>query len=207
MSRWRSRATERLRSGEEIEAAIPFGDNGVVLTNQRLLAFMPDGDGSNFRAVERPNVEGATLTHVGDVGWFEYVLKGGLFGIAGVALGLTVDFGGLISFEGITTGGAGADGMGSILSILAGIKRLLAQLDDALLVGGLLGIALALGALGKYIESRTHDLVVDVAGQDDLHVKAPTDADDEAAQLRRLLRTEDLDADAEPPEDPLAQPE
>jgi len=43
--RWSERARERLRTGETVEETVPVGGNGVVVTNQRLLAFTPDREG------------------------------------------------------------------------------------------------------------------------------------------------------------------
>jgi len=193
MTRWRERATERLRDGEAIEETVPFGDNAVVVTSQRLLAFTPDGDGANYRAVERPNVEGASLTHVAETKWIEYILKGTVFGVAGVGIGLTVDFGGLLSIQQINTSSGGI-GLGAILGLLNSINQFLAKLNQYILVGGLLALTVALGALGKYIESRTHVLAISVAGEDVLHVRAPKDVGHHLQRLQALLRGERDDA-------------
>lgn len=203
MQRWSERAGQRLRDGERIERSLQVGENGVVVTSQRVLAFMPEGDGANYRAVERPNVEDADLQTIGDTGWLEYVLKGGLAGLAGVGIGYTMDFGNLFSLDSITTDGAGQVGMGGMVQILAQISRVLDLLDDALLLVGLLGFVIALGALGMYIESRAHYLVIDVAGGEDVRVLAPTDADDVPSRLRDALRG-DAGADAAAGDDPLA---
>ncbi|MFB6165461.1 MAG: hypothetical protein ABEJ31_09915 [Haloarculaceae archaeon] len=196
MERLRERARTRLRPGESVATAVPLGENGVVVTSQRLLAFAPEGEGRNFRAIELPNVEGARLRTVGDPDWLSYVVKGGLAGVVGVGIGLTVDFGDLVSLGGIDTSGAGRIGVGDMVRILTTISTLLAKLDDALLVGGLLGLALALGALGMYVESRTHTLVVAVAGAEDLQVPAPADADEGVDRLRQALYAHEDDAAA-----------
>ena len=176
-----------------------MGENGVVVTNQRVLAFTPEGDGPNFRAIERPNVEGASLQHSGETGYLEYVGKGALAGVAGIAIGLTVDFGGLFAIESVSSDGAGAVGAGGLTQLLAQINSLLDMADEALLVGGLLALALALGALGMYIESRSYDLVVDVAGEDDLRVRAPSSATDQDRRLMQALESERFGAATEDP--------
>lgn len=188
--RWEARASERLRNGEVIEETIPVGENAVVVTSQRLLAFTPDGEGPNYRAVERPNVEGAALRHDGDTEWLEYTAKGAIGGLIAVGIGLTVDFGGMISLQGISTDGAGQVGIGGMLSMLTTITNLMGKVDDALLVGGLLALTFGLGAFGMYIESRTYSLVIDIAGEDDLHVRAPSDAQDQDRRLQSVLEGE-----------------
>lgn len=185
--RWSERARERLRTGESVEETIPVGGNGIVVTSQRVLAFTPEGDGPNFRAIERPNIDGATLTHVGGTGWLEYVGKGALAGVLGVALGLTVDFGGMFALGGVSSRGAGAVGAGGLTRILGTLNSLLGKVDEALLVGGLLALVFALGALGMFIESRTYTLVIEVAGDEDCHVRAPSSADEQDLRLERAL--------------------
>lgn len=203
MDRWSERASGRLRDGERIERSLPVGENGVVVTSHRVLAFTPEGDGANYRAIERPNVEDAALQTIGNTGWLEYVLKGGLAGVAGVGIGYTMDFGNFFSMDSITGSGASQVGMGGMLQVLAQINRLLDMLDDALLVGGLLGFVIALGALGMFVESRTRYLVIEVAGEEAVQVPAAGDVGDAPAQLRDALRADDAGGTAAPTEDPV----
>lgn len=216
MARWSERASQRLRDGEHIEESIPFGDNGVVVTNQRLLAFMPESEGANFRAIERPNVEGARLRSIGNPDWLGYMARGGLAGVVGIIVGTKMEFSGLISLGGIDPRAASKTGVGSMLGMLRSIADLVGKIDDAMLVVGLLGVAVWLGALGMYIQSREHVLQITIAGEGTLQVPAPKDADDEHRRLERLLRTtgeEDSDSpdreaaddrDTQPREEPLS---
>jgi hypothetical protein len=197
--RWREQARERLRTNETIEETIPVGGNGVVVTNQRVLVFMPDDEGPNFRTIERPNVEGVALRHVGDTGWLEYVGKGALAGVACVAIGLTVDFGGLFAIDSVSSEGAGAVGAGGLTRVLGSINSLLGTADEALLVGGLLALTFALGAFGMYVESRSHDLVIEVAGEDDCHVQAPSSADEQDLRLNEALEADRFGGEREGP--------
>ncbi|RXK50288.1 hypothetical protein [Halorientalis pallida] len=186
MARWEERASERLRHGETIETAVPIGTSGVVVTTQRVFAFTPESDGANFRSVERPNVEGVVTDTTSDTGWLGYVARAALAGVAGVALGLTVDFGSLLDLGGIGGQGASRVGMGGMLTVLQQVSRLLGLLDQVLLVGGLLALAVALGALGMYVESRTKTIRLTVAGGADLHVPASARGD-AVARLQRHL--------------------
>lgn len=204
MARWSERARRRLRDGERIETAVPVGDSGVVVTSQRVLAFAPEGDGPSYRSVERPNVEGVRLATTGDERWLGYVLRGGIVAVAGIGVGLTADFGSLLAVETVGAAGTGAGqvGMGGIVAILGRIARLLETLDEAFLVAGLLALAVALAALGKYVHSRAHVLVVDVAGDDDVHVPAPKGSDDARRRIRCALRETAVE-DGRPGADPL----
>jgi len=185
--RWSERARERLRPGETVAETIPIGSNGIVVTDQRVLAFTPDGEGPNFRAIERPNVEGVRLDHVGATSWLEYVGKGALAGVVGVALGLTLDLGGMFALGGVSGEGASAVGAGGLTRLLGTLNAALDAADEALLVGGLLALVFALGAFGMYVESRSYNLVIGVAGDEDLHVRAPSSADDQDRRLERAL--------------------
>jgi hypothetical protein len=187
MQRWSEQASRRLRDGERIETTVPIGENGIVVTSQRVLAFTPDGDGSNFRAIERPNVEGVGRETVGETGWIGYALRGLVAGVAGVGVGLVVDFDSLIDLGTIDPQAAGRTGMGGMLGLLGQISNAVGMLGEALLVGGLLGFAAALGAVGMYIESRTAIIEVTVAGDADLHVPSADGDDDPVARLRRHL--------------------
>ena len=201
MARWEARANERLRDGEEIEASVPVGENGVVVTSQRVFAFTPASDGGNFRAVERPNVEGVGTAATSEITWLGRAGKAALAGVAGVALGLTVDFGSLLDLGGLGGQGTSRVGMGGMLAVLRQVSRLLELLDEALLVGGLFALAGAFGALGLYLQSRTKTLRIAVAGDPDLHVPA-ADRGDAVVRLRRHL----VDGDSSTPPDTGAGP-
>lgn len=190
MERWSEQASQRLRDGEEIAEVISVGENGVVVTNQRVLSFTPVGDGANYRAIERPNIEGVELASNGNADWLGYMAKGGLAGLVGVGIGYTMDFGGLISVDRINPEAAGKTGTASIIQMLGSISRLLAMVDDVLLVGGLLAFALCLGAFGLYLESRTHGLWIAVAGEDGHHVPAPKGSRTAVRRLQRVLGTQ-----------------
>lgn len=205
MTGWREQAASRLRNGETIVTTVPVGANGIVVTSQRLMAFTPEGDGPNYRVVERPNVEAVRLETVADDDWLEYVFKGGLGGLVGVAVGLTVDFGSLLAIGSVDTSGAGQVGVGGLLAVLERVTTLLGRLDQVFLYGGLLALALGLAALGRYVESREHTLTIAVAGDDPIRVLAPADSEDALARVERSLDGDDARDAAADPLDP--QPE
>jgi len=61
MDEWRGRVDELLYAGESIEERIGVGDADVVVTTHRVLALTPSGDGERYRAIDRPNVLGASI--------------------------------------------------------------------------------------------------------------------------------------------------
>lgn len=187
MARWTEEARQRLRDGERIETTVPVGDNAVVVTTQRVFAFTPESEGSNYRAIERPNAEELSLGMVGESGWLWYTLKGAVVGAFGIGVGLTVEFASLFTLNNVGAGGPVSIDFGGLLSGLQTAIELLGYLDEALLVVGGLGAAVALTTLGVYVQSREHTLVLGVAGGADIHVPAAPDSDDVRDRLRRAL--------------------
>ncbi|MFC6728528.1 hypothetical protein ACFQDG_07745, partial [Natronoarchaeum mannanilyticum] len=68
MDEWRGRVDELLYAGESIEERVEIGDAEVVVTTHRVLALTPSGDGERYRAIDRPNVLGASIDADGDRG-------------------------------------------------------------------------------------------------------------------------------------------
>lgn len=187
MTRWSDEARQRLREGEHIETTVPLGDNAVVVTDQRVFAFTPDGEGTNYRVVERPNVEAVGLEMVGETGWLGYAIRGGVVGAVGIGIGLTTEFDSLFTLDDVGAGGTIQLEFGGLLESLQTAIDMLGYLDEGLLVLGGLGVVVALTTLGVFVQSRDHTLVVDVAGDEDVHVPAPRDSDDGPDRIRRAL--------------------
>ena len=202
---WVERAGDLLYDGEAIETQIRVGEGGVVVTSHRVLAFTPDSDGANYRAVDRPNVEGVDVTTTGEGAFLEQGLKALVAGVALVAAGQVISLDSMV--EGISVGGgqaASAVGIGGLLGMLQTMLTLLSQLDEIMQLFGGLALALAAVVLGVYAWSRERVLVVDVAGEDDIVLPAP---DDERVvdQLERAIRPGGgSNADQAGPSDPLA---
>lgn len=187
MTRWSDEARQRLREGEHIETTVPLGDNAVVVTDQRVFAFTPEGEGTNYRAVERPNVEAVGLEMVGETGWLRYAIKGGVVGAVGIGIGLTTEFDSLFTLGDVGSSGTVRLEFGGLLESLQTAIDMLGYLDEGLLVLGGLGVVVALTTLGVFVQSRDHTLVVEVAGDEDIHVPAPRDSEGERDRIRRAL--------------------
>ncbi|NLV07759.1 hypothetical protein [Haloarcula rubripromontorii] len=204
---WVARAESLLYDGEAIEADVRLDRGGVVVTSHRVLVFTPDREGSNYRQVDRPNVEGVDATTSGDWSFLELGVKALVVGIVLVAAGMTVSLDSLVGNVSLDSGGAAsAVGIGGMLGMLQTMLTLMAQLDDLMRLFGGLALAFAAVVLGVYLWSRDRLLVVRVAGDDDIELAAP---DDESvverieAAIVPGTPTSDAEETAQPPDDPL----
>ncbi|KOX94797.1 hypothetical protein AMS69_02755 [Haloarcula rubripromontorii] len=204
---WVARAESLLYDGEAIEADVRLDRGGVVVTSHRVLVFTPDREGSNYRQVDRPNVEGVDATTSGDWSFLELGVKALVVGIVLVAAGMTVSLDSLVGNVSLDSGGAAsAVGIGGMLGMLQTMLTLMAQLDDLMRLFGGLALAFAAVVLGVYLWSRDRLLVVRVAGDDDIELAAP---DDESvverieAAIVPGTPTSDAEETTQPPDDPL----
>ncbi|KAA9399161.1 hypothetical protein Har1130_13225 [Haloarcula sp. CBA1130] len=205
---WVARAESLLYDGEVIEADVRLNRGGVVVTSHRVLVFTPDREGSNYRQVDRPNVEGVDVTTSGDWSFLELGVKALVVGIVLVAAGMTVSLDSLVGNVSLDSGGAAsAVGIGGMLGMLQTMLTLMAQLDDLMRLFGGLALAFAVVVLVVYLWSRDRLLVVRVAGGDDIELTAPDDesvvARIEAAIVPGAAPAEAGNADQPPPDDPL----
>lgn len=176
---------ELLEPGEGIEESVTVGDNRVVVTNRRVLAFTPGGSGKRYHTVDRPNVTG--------VGVYVRSRRLHLVNAAGAFLvaALLIGAGRFIEtdnvFEGIATGpGASAIGVGGIISE---INYWVGLIDDALLYGGLAVLLLVAFYAALYVRSRRKVIALSVAGDDDVDLPAGdvTEPGDRVDELRFAL--------------------
>jgi len=205
---WVARAESLLYDGEVIEADVRLDRGGVVVTSHRVLVFTPDREGSNYRQVDRPNVEGVDITTSGDWSFLELGVKALVVGVVLVAAGTTVSLDGLVGNVSLDSGGAAsAVGIGGMLGMLQTMLTLMTQLDDLMRLFGGLALAFAAVVLGVYLWSRDRLLVVRVAGDDDIELTTPDDESVvdriEAAIVPDATPTDTGNADQSPPDDPL----
>jgi len=197
---WGKRAEELLYDGESIQEQVRVGTGGVVVTSHRVLAFTPDRAGSNYRQVDRPNVDGVDSRTSGEFQFLEQAIKAIVVGVVLVVAGRTVSLDGLVSGVSLESGGAtSAVGLGQMMGLLQTLLELLGQLDDLMMLFG--GLALAFGAvvLAVYLWSRERLLVIAVAGEDDIEL-APPDDESVPDRLQAAIRSggppRDADVDA-----------
>ncbi len=153
-----------LEDGERVERELDVGPDKVVVTDRRLLAFTPTGDGPNYRHVERPNVDSVGLRVRSELGHVKNGLLYLLIGLGTVAAGLTIETDGLLGD--VSTGpGASSLGVGGIIEQVA---TWIALVDDAIVVLGALIVLPVVYHAVSYYRSRQSVLAVGVAGEDDI---------------------------------------
>lgn len=199
---WVERATELLQGNESIQEQIRVGEGGVVVTNNRLLAFTPESEGSNYQTIERPNVEGIDIREQGELGYIRQGAKAAILGVALIAVGYAFNFDEFsesLSFE--SGGAASAVGVGGMLEMVQTLIDGVAILDEVLLGGGVVALAFGTIVFGIYIRTRTRQLTIGVAGADDVTFPAPED-ESVLARLQSAIGTGDSAATVSTPARP-----
>jgi len=161
MDEWRERVDELLYAGESIEERIGFGDAEVVVTSHRVLALTPSGDGERYRAIDRPNVLGASIDAGGDRGHLLPAGKATLVATLLFALDAAVDLGGLRSIS-------PADAPAGAAGALETVTSALALVDLLLTLAWALPAIVALAYLVRYAVGRRRTVRIAVAGQSDV---------------------------------------
>lgn len=190
MSGWQRRVEELLYDGETVEHSVDVDSARVVVTSHRVLAFTPELEGENFQQVDRPNVEGITTgSRTREEILLRYGVRAGVYGFLLVGAGLLIDFESIVGDIDVAAGGsAGKLGLRGILQTTQTMIDLLAQLDELLLLFGVLALVLAAVFLGVFWYLREPTLVIETAGEgQDIHVPRPADE----AVTRRLERALD----------------
>jgi hypothetical protein len=188
MSAWSERVEELLYDGESIESEYPVDTASVYVTSHRVLVFTPDGDGENFRQVDRPNVGGVSLQGGGETKFRGMGIRAAVYGLFLVAAGLLLPIDSVIGDVGMPTE-TGQLGIGGVLGLMQSMLDLLRSLDDLLQIFGALLLAFALVPLGVYLWSRERYLAIETAGDaGPIRVPAPeAEADALAAELEREI--------------------
>lgn len=159
---------ELLEPGEDVEESVELGDNRVVVTNRRVLAFTPDGPGKRYRALDRPNVTGVDLNVRSDPG---LLINGGSAVLGAVVLVVaarSIDTDGLLP-DAASGQGASVLGVGGFISQL---NTWIGMIDDAMLYGGILALLVGVVYAARFVHGRTKVLSLEVAGEDDVDLPA-----------------------------------
>jgi len=213
---WAGSVEDLLYDGESVRERVELGERTrVVVTTHRLLAFTPESDAENYRAVELPNVADVHAGHEGEANLLRQGARLGVYGVVLLAVGVFVDFGSFVPTDAFAGAGAGRLGMGGLLSVLQRFLSLIARVDEfARMIGALL-VLFAVFVFAVYLLTRDRVLEVNVAGDDD-PIRVPADdetVDGAVADLEVTLfegddpaRTTDAGVREAPPGDgdPLA---
>lgn len=161
-----------LYDGETVAEEVAWDGARVVLTSHRLLVFTPELAGANYRAVDRPNVEGVGTAARARGGLLERGVRYGVVGVALIGAGAVVDLEGVV--DSVELGGASTQlGLGGLGRALGLMLALLSRLDDLLRAVGALAVLLAVALLAGYWYTRTPTLTVAVAGGEDIDLPRP----------------------------------
>lgn len=166
-----------------LEVAVVEG-GAIGVTSHRLLALTPDGSGARFRAVDRPNVTGLTAGTDGPTGLRDRSAKAGVVAVALLFGAAVIDLGGLVEPPTATGGG-----LGGLFGLLDLFVTALGLVDEALAIGGLVALAVALGSLGWYLRERDRVIEVGVAGDDPVRVPIARGEADVAGGLDTALES------------------
>lgn len=212
MAARRDRVEDLLYDGETVRETVDLAAGQVVVTSHRVLAFTPETGGANFRQVDLPNVEGVGFGAQTEADLLERALRFGVIGVVLVGVGVVVDFGSLVGDVDLSGGeAAGQIGIGGMLGPLQTLLDLIRSLDQYMQLFG--AVSLLFGALlfGVYWYLREPTLVIEVAGEEDIHVSRADRDDDVVSQLERAIvpgraneRTDGRPQDAA--DDPLGEP-
>ncbi|MFB6219385.1 MAG: hypothetical protein ABEH77_09490 [Halobacteriaceae archaeon] len=168
-----------LFAGEERVERADLGETTVVVTTHRVLVV---GGERPLRVEYRPNVTGASVETTGRTELLRPGARAAVGGAVALAAGSVIDLD--VGAELTTPEGTG---LGGLFGLLGRLLDLLALLDDALLLAGALGV-LAGGALvGWYLLTRHRQVVLGVAGGDDLRVRAAAGGQEAARRLDAAL--------------------
>lgn len=168
-----------LFAGEEAVETADIGEATVVVTSHRVLVV---GDERPLHVEYRPNVTGAAVETTGRTDLLRFGARAGVGGAVAVAAGTVIDLevgADLAAPEGM--------GLGGLFGLLGGLLDALTLLDDVLLVAGVLGVLLGAALVGWYLFTRHRQVVLGVAGGEDIRVRTTAGNSETATRLDRAL--------------------
>jgi len=207
MTRWRRRVDDLLYDGETVEEAVDFEEASVVVTTHRVLAFDGESEGPTLQQAERPNVETVSTGANSEMDLLARGVKAGVIGLVLVGAGFVVDFGSIIGDVNLNAETARRVGMGEIMGTMQSLLNFMTQLDYLMQVFGALAVFMSVVFFGVYWLTRDPTLVVEVAGDDDLHLPRPAEATEVAERIERAIlpETPEQDVEGSPATDPVSE--
>jgi hypothetical protein len=187
-----------LERGERVEREVEVGSARLVVTDRRLLAFTPAGDGPNYRTIARPNVQHVEIAPRNEFGYVKNGVLYLLIGLATVAAGVVLDTDGVLSD---TPTGPGASRLG-VGDLVQQVSFWVGLVDDGIVVLGVIFALPTVYHVVRYQQSRRTVLSVGVAGDDDvdLPIERVDDPSGALEQLRLALDLPTGEADETAPE-------
>ena len=170
---WRERVDELCYDGEHVERRVDLECATVVVTTQRVLAFVPTTAGPAFRHVDRPNVGTVSLETSQRLAALCAGIVAAFAGVATLETATSVDFASFapsVSLDGLAPLPGSDLVVGLVEAILTAIETVLVALEWSILLVGVAAFVVALGLIAYYARSRARLLVVRVSGDDDLEI-------------------------------------
>jgi hypothetical protein len=202
---WAGSVDDLLFDGERVRRSVSLGDNRVVVTSHRLLAFTPGRSGENYRQVDVPNVTDVRAGNEGESILVFQAARMYLYGGVLLAVGLFVDFGAFVPTDvfGDAGGATGKLGLEGLFGLMQQFLALIAQLDAfARLVGALL-VLFGVFITAVYMLTRDRVLVVALAG-DNPNITVPADDEGDVEDAVTALESVLFDPSAEGATEPTA---
>lgn len=190
---WRERVDELCYDGEHVERRVDLERATVVVTTQRVLAFVPHTAGPAFRHVDRPNVGTITLEMSQRLAALCAGIVAAFAGVATLEMATSVAVSSVVpsvGLEGIAPLPGSDLLVGFVETVLAAIEAVLVLLQWSVLLVGVAALVVAVGLVAYYVRSRTRRLVMRVSGDDDIVIPVTgTDLEDElVADLEAAIR-------------------
>lgn len=151
--------------GESVVEAVRVSGGTVGVTTHRVLALTPGDSGSNFGAVDLPNVESIEVSSGGNAAHGVRALRYGVYGIALLGASYLLQFDTMGSIDPPAAAGAG-----QVVGMALTLTRFLSVVDDVLRLAGAVVIVGALLFAALYGHSRGRHLEIGVAGDDPIEV-------------------------------------
>jgi len=175
MSDWSERVDQLLLDGEVVEERRDVGTASVAITSHRVLAFTPQAEGADFRAIDRPNVRGVERRQESRLDLVPTATRIGAVGVLLAAVGILVDPAALLPRPDVSD----APGAGGMVGTIDGVIGFFHALDGILLAVGGLVLAVALLLVGLQIATREDQVAITVAGEEsDVHLPGSIDDSD-----------------------------
>lgn len=173
-------------AGEDVIERVDLDESRVVVTTHRVLVATPEGPGSRFRSVHRPNILGIKRSVRTDGHTGRRALQVGAYAVVLSAAGIFIEFDDLVASVDLS----GTEALGGVATSIGQILSLLALIDDLLLGAGLLAGVVAVGFAGIYLRRRKREFQIEVAGDDPVSLPSQERGEVIANRLRAAIRGE-----------------
>jgi len=167
--------------GEEQVGTVVVGDTTVVVTTHRLLV-RPERDGAGRRAVDRANLGAIQVQTQSTRGFLWSGLEWGLLGLFLLSAWQVVPVGDLVS----SVEQPIAPELGGLSQTVQILVELLALLDEAFLLAGVVALGWGAWRFVQYVRSRDRCLEIEVHGASPVRLAIP-ESEGTVERLRELV--------------------